>query len=627
MADDAFFTEVATGEVIEEDVPRDGHGRYLLPDIGGDPNITRGRTRVTTVAGSMDNGYGLLAWRRRTVVRGLGLRPDLVARAGAASPDDPGYDKLLDSIEAAAFEAGGGSSGSNLGSAQHVVFDRYFGRGEPLEAIASYFHADIQAVERKLVEKKIKLVPGYNERVVYCRLYDRGGKIDALAELDDGTLVVLDWKTEKDPVTHPSGKTIQLAYYTNADAVMNHSTHQYEPMPPIRRDIALVVWCRPGSGEAEVYSVPVDLGWVGARVAEQDRAWRQQKIVIAPYMPGTAFTPAVVLQPQEIPGTQERVIANATQGPTDDFGSQGIPAPTQQGEWQPQPANGQGAQNSPVNGAGNAAQIKEIINQQIQSGQQIGPEQLAQMNTQAAAVIHHERPPGVPAGMVGHGPATQPPVYPGYTDQPEAQRPAGVPPGPPPPAPKGAGKNTPPAEYIKELIERNSDGIDLEAFYIEMTGELAGLSKKDQLQPMLRLIKPGIDENLLKKHREPLAELLVGFVKEQRAMRGQAPVPQETPSQPVLAISPEFAQTAQNVGIPVQPEAAAPWGQQAPVTDFVDMSYEGVMRAIQEAPNADRLGAIYQQWVNTYGPQQWTGTILDAANQKLASFQQMQPTH
>jgi hypothetical protein len=647
--DDEFFTDVASGTVIEDDVPRDGLRRYLLPDIGGDPNSTKGRTRVTTVANTMESGYGLTIWRRRTVIRGMGLRPDLMARAGAADPLDPGYDKLLDSIEAAAFEAGGGSAGSNLGSAQHHVFDRYFGKGETLDTIAEYFHADILAVERELAVKKIKLLPGYNERVVYCRIYDRGGKIDAIAELEDGTFAILDWKTEKDPVEYPDGKTIQLAYYGNSDAVMNYETHQFEAMPPVRRDIALVVWCCPGSGEAKVLRVPIDLGWVGARVAEDNRAWRQQKIVISEYYPGTGMAPAVVPQAQI---TANAIATEATSQPyvRDDTGSQGAPV-----------SNGQ------TQTSGIAAQVGQIVDAAMASGS-IGPEQVAHMNGQAAAIVSgkcvtcgyvhtpeqgcpppewvaaqaslpqqgvqgvqgvqvqqqpttpvDQRPPGVPPGMVGHGPAGQPARYPGYENgQPAEAAPVGAPPGAQPPAPKGAGKNTSPAEYIKELIDRPSAGIDIEVFYMEMKEELESLSKKDQLQPMLRLIRPGIDEALLRKHRGPLAELLVGFVKEQRDMRTGIPVQQVAPQQLAVVEQPQVA--------PQQP-ISAPWGQQAPLpTDFVDMTYEGVLHAINLAPNPDRLGAIYQQWVNTYGPAQWTGTILDAANQKLASFQ-MTPTH
>lgn len=711
MADDEFFTEVATGAVVEDDVPRDGLRRYLLPDIGGDPNVTKGRTRVTTVASTMENGFGLTIWRRRTVIRGMGLRPDLMARAGAADPLDPGYDKLLDSIEAAAFEAGGGSTGSNLGSAQHHVFDRYFGKGEKLDTIAEYFHADILAVERELAVKKIKLLPGYNERVVYCKIYDRGGKIDAIAELEDGTYAILDWKTEKDPVEYPDGKTIQLAYYGNADGVMNYETHQYEAMPPVRRDIALVVWCRPGSGEAKVLRVPIDLGWVGARVAEDNRAWRQQKIVISEYFPGTGMAPAVV------PGMQAQIIANAItpegRAAPNAFASgvADVRALAQPGYVEPAAAiandhsNGQvpicsgcgqpapthpatpcghcGMFSGPleqaaqqIRASGIAAQVGQIVDQALASGQQLGPEQMQQLNTQAAAVVsgkcgtcgyvhtpeqgcpplewiqaqsvqqgvqvqQHQNgqsqlPPGVPPGTVGHGPAGQPARYPGYENagqQSVDAAPAGAPPGAQPPAPKGAGKNTSPAEYIKELIDRSSDGIDPEAFYMEMKAELEVLSKKDQLQPMLRLIKPGIDENLLKKHRGPLAELLVGFVKEQRDMRTAHPAPSALLAQPevqnMMAAQQQHAQNVTTIveqaqAAPVQP--TAPWGQQPPQNDFVDMTYEGVMRAISEAPSPDRLGTIYQQWITTYGPAQWTGAILDAANQKLASFQ-MSPTH
>ena len=673
--DDEFFTDVAPGTVIEDDVPRDGLRRYLLPDIGGDPNSTKGRTRVTTVAGTMENGYGLTVWRRRTVIRGMGLRPDLMARAGAADPLDPGYDKLLDSIEAAAFEAGGGSTGSNLGSAQHHVFDRYFGKGEKLDTIAEYFHADILAVERELAAKKVKLLPGYNERVVYCRIYDRGGKIDAIAELEDGTFAILDWKTEKDPVEYPDGKTIQLAYYGNSDAVMNYETHQFEAMPPVRRDFALVVWCRPGSGEAKVLRVPIDLGWVGARVAEDNRAWRQQKIVISEYYPGTGMAPAVVPQPQIIANAITPVGRAAPN--TFASGVADVRALSQPGYVEPAaaiandqmlqyPGNGAGPLEQAaqqIGTSGIAAQVSQIVDAAMASGQPIGPEQVAQMNGQAAAVVSgkcgtcgyvHTPEQGCPPPewaaaqaslpqqpavdqqpqprrlpVVAHGPASQPPRYPGYENanqQPAEVAPAGAPPGAQPPAPKGAGKNTSPAEYIKELIDRPSEGIDTEVFYMEMKEELENLSKKDQLQPMLRLIRPGIDEALLRKHRGPLAELLVGFVKEQKDMRTAQP--QQVAPQPAqqLAITPEFAQTAQNVGLPTAASQQALWGQQAPLNDFIDMTYEGVMRAISEAPNPDRLGTIYQQWINTYGPAQWTGSILDAANQKLASFQ-MTPTH
>jgi hypothetical protein len=640
MADDEFFTVVTSGEVREDDVPRDGLGRYLLPDPGGDPNITKGRTRVTTVSGTMENGYGLAIWRRRTVVRGMGLRPDLMARAGAADPEDPSYDKLLDSIEAAAYEAGGGSAGSNLGSAQHSVFERYFGKGEPIESIAEYFHPDIRAVEAELARKKIKIIPEYRERVVYCSVFDRGGKIDAIGELDDGTWAVVDWKTERDPIAYPDGKTIQLGYYVNSEYMMDYSTQRYAPMPAVRRDFAIVVWCRPGSGEAKALAVPVDLGWVGARVAEHNRAWKQQKIVISEYLPGTGIAPAVVSQ-VAAPQSNGQPAISTYSSASQEFIKQSV---------QPQ---------------GVAAAVGQVVDQALASGQQLGAQQITELNSQAAAIVAskcgtcgyvHTPEQGCPSpewaaaqtfpgnGNQGHPgslpaaglppapaqPPGQPVVGPGtphpvpHTTQPPAP-PLAVPPGPPPPAPKGAGKNASPAEYIQELIARSSEGVDLEAFYLEMIEELTQLSKKEMLQPMLRLIQPGIDEKSIAKHRQPLAEMLTGFVKQQRELRtAQSPPDYLTYDQQAespVQVPPQQPQIDPN------PSTVAPWAQQPPANGFVDMTYEGVMRAIHEAPNMDRLTAIYNQWVATYGIQQWTGTIVDEANKKLAELQQYAPAH
>jgi hypothetical protein len=493
-----------------------------------------------------------------------------------------------------------------------------FGKGEPIESIAEYFHPDIRAVEAELARKKIRIIPEYRERVVYCSVFDRGGKIDAIGELDDGTWAVVDWKTERDPIAYPDGKTIQLGYYVNSEYMMDYTTQQYVPMPRVRRDIAIVVWCRPGSGEAKALTVPVDLGWVGARVAEHNRAWKQQKIVISEYLPSTEIAPAVVPQPLAVSA-------------------------------QPQ---------------GVAAAVGQVVDQAIASGQQLGPEQVAAMNTQAAAIVAnkcvtcgyvHTPEQGCPSpewaaaqafpgnGNQGHPsslaqtglpaappqPPGQPVVGPGTPHPvPQSQAPLAVPPGPPPPAPRGAGKNTSPAEYVQELIARPSDGVDPEAFYLEMIEELTQLSKKEMLQPMLRLIKPGIDEKSIAKHRQPLAEMLAGFVKQQRELRTgqpvQSPPDYHTYDQQAESPTPEPPQQPQ---IDPNPNTAAPWAQQPPPNGFVDMTYEGVMRAIHEAPNMDRLTAIYNQWVATYGIQQWTGTIVDEANKKLAELQQYAPAH
>jgi hypothetical protein len=585
-------------------VPRDGHGRYLLPDPT--TGEIKGRTRVTTIAGVLDSGYGLGPWKLRQVARGMGLRPDLMARAGATDPEDPGYDKLLTSIAASAFEAAGGNVGSNLGSAQHKALERYFG-GTSIEDLPEYFHPDLIGVRDALAVHGIEILPEYLERTVYCSQYDRGGKIDGIARLKDGSLVIIDWKTEKDPVKYPEGKTIQEAFYNHSNLMMNYQTQQYEPMPAVRQDIALVIWCPPGTGQAKVFQVPTLLGWQGAWVAESVRAWRQQKIVISEYMSEANWAPKVVSQ-QTVPviTNNQGTLSQATPSiePTQRPGCSECGAYTALGHQHMDVCS----QRTSINEVSNSIQIKEIIDQQIQSGQQIGLEQVTQLNTQAAVIAAHpfvpNSNPALASAGLPQGPA-QPPGLP-------------VPPGPQPP---GISKNASPAELLADFLGRTGKGIEPDVFYEEMIAELAELTKP-QLQDMLRLIQPGVDENSLKKHRKPLAERLTGLIKDQHDMRGR-----EESKQPELPYEITAAEQGAPEEIPlVEPVQAAPWSQPPTTIGLIDMSFEGVMRAIDEAPNMDRLGAVYQQWVGTYGPQGWVGQILDAANAKMTQLQ-LVPTH
>lgn len=660
MNDDEFFSDdVPHGAVVEEDVPRDGRGRYLLPHpVTGD---LKGRTRVTTLASSVENGFMLTRWRIRTIIRGMGLRADLMARAGAADPDDDGYNKLLDSIADAAFEAGGGSWGSNLGTAQHKVFERHFFHGVSVEELPEYFRADLRAVRAALEFHGIELLPNYIERTVYNELYDRGGRLDAIGRLRDGTLAIVDLKTEKDPKQYPKGKTVQLSYYAYSELLMNYDTQQYEPMPQLHRDFALVIWCRPGSGQAQILEVPINIGWVGARIAEQNRAWNSMKIVVAPYMSdanyaqipadlthgvttdGQTFfanTPNQIQQQpvQQVeptypttPGFNDtQPLACADCGAVEELGHQhAAQCRIALSVSQPAPPSPNGQP------AGNYAQVAQIVNQAMQGGQQLGPDQMAHLNQQAAAIVAGQNstssasgkttvdnrprsmaeaglgnPPAQPPGQSVVGPGTNYPITAGiYAEQP-AQPPAGVAPDRPP-APKGNSAKLSPADLMNDLINRSQDGIDEEAFWLEIVDELKNMDKKRQLQPLLRLLEPGITEKALARHREPLAQMVVERVKQQREIRarqagGTAPPAQETPAQvappaqetPVQAAQPGWAQTAP--GGPDGHVSAAPGPQ--PV---LDLTYEAAMAAIESAPSPDRLTAIYQQWVGTYGPQNW----------------------
>jgi hypothetical protein len=79
MSTDLFST-------VENELPRDRWGRPLItPPTGGEP---RAYTRVTTLAGSVEDTYHLGQWQQRMVAVGMARRPDLVLGALGADPTD-----------------------------------------------------------------------------------------------------------------------------------------------------------------------------------------------------------------------------------------------------------------------------------------------------------------------------------------------------------------------------------------------------------------------------------------------------------------------------------------------------------------------------------------------------------
>jgi hypothetical protein len=71
-------------------------------------------TRVTTVAGTLADRYGLEKWGNRNVVLGIAAREDLYAQAASCTPDDK---DTLNQIVDQAQEAAKAKSGANLGTA------------------------------------------------------------------------------------------------------------------------------------------------------------------------------------------------------------------------------------------------------------------------------------------------------------------------------------------------------------------------------------------------------------------------------------------------------------------------------------------------------------------------------
>lgn len=270
-----FFDTQAT-----RDVPRDRYGRYLLPDAGG-KNI--GWTRATTFAATLAESYGLRVWEQRQVVWGLSRRPDLLSLATTiVGPEDK---KALGEIVEAAHEAGATKAKANRGTAIHAAIGAVEIGGR-FEDVPAEFKPHVAAYFAEVVAKGLTILPEYIERTGICPDFGVAGTFDNLVLCPDGKVRVLDKKTGNLDYAEIEF-AVQLGLYAHFRALRNYATNQWEPMPEVATDYAIIAHIDPASGKTELERVNITLGWAWARTCAEVQDIRKTKHVITPYIPDT----------------------------------------------------------------------------------------------------------------------------------------------------------------------------------------------------------------------------------------------------------------------------------------------------------------------------------------------------
>lgn len=256
-------------------------------------------TRVTTVASTLSDRYGLEAWAQRNTVLGIAARPDLYALAASCVPEDKDQ---LNTIVKDAQEAAKSRSGANLGTALHKILER-IDSGEDLDVPAPW-RGDVDAYCNALADNGITVHPEYMERIVVLPNAKVAGTLDRLVTID-GALTVADLKTGADVVTYGMNDiAIQLALYANAQFMWDgdgdpkrdqygryllpwpDSDTTYIPMPPVDKTRALVIHLPVGEGVCNLHWVDIDAGKEAARLAFSVREWRKRKDLSTPYRKG-----------------------------------------------------------------------------------------------------------------------------------------------------------------------------------------------------------------------------------------------------------------------------------------------------------------------------------------------------
>ena len=228
---DAFFLLEDRAPDVPPALERDGWGRPLIVPPGGGEPIAY--TRMSTIAGKLEDRGGLETWKRRQAMRGVAITPELAAKV-AALPEKTG-NRRKDDLTAAswreyeeeAMTAAGSHSKASWGTAYHGFTEPGM-RGNP--AVPEKLQADVDAYWGKL--DAYRAICLLSEVFVVNDELRCAGTFDDLYWLDGFGPVIGDKKSGKKKV---KSATIQMAGYANAVA--------YNPETGERTDILdLVDW-------------------------------------------------------------------------------------------------------------------------------------------------------------------------------------------------------------------------------------------------------------------------------------------------------------------------------------------------------------------------------------------------
>jgi hypothetical protein len=255
------------------DAPTGKWGWYKLPHpITGEPDQLY--PRVSTIAKTLADEYGLTEWKLRMVAKGVAIRPDLAASAAAADPDTD--KKVLGDIVKSAMEAAEAGRGANFGTAMHKFAERLDdGESAASMHIPDALKPDLTAYAAALKAAGLTVVPEYSERVVVNAEHGYAGRIDRIVRDRQGVLRILDLKTGKEIIEY-GGLEVGTAQasYANCTHMASRDFATYEPMPAVDLAKSFILHLPIGAGSGQVYALDIGKGWRAAIAAFHVRAMR-----------------------------------------------------------------------------------------------------------------------------------------------------------------------------------------------------------------------------------------------------------------------------------------------------------------------------------------------------------------
>lgn len=272
---------------------RDRWGRPYVSNDGGPLKFVKGKatpvnaegyTRVSTLAGALDDKSSLIDWASANAMVGMVKDPSVSAQIGSLTSKygDPWYapegKKALKPLIKRAQEAGGSDRASGLGTSVHefteVIDEGRWPEFAPAELVP-WLHAYRERME------------GFEclgmEMFVVNDELKTAGSFDRVWRMPDGRVVVGDLKSGRSDNTYPLKVSLQVAVYANSERY-DQATGERSPIhPDLDLTTGLLVHAPIlGGGKPEVKVYPLDLvrGLELARLAVQvreARSWERSK--------------------------------------------------------------------------------------------------------------------------------------------------------------------------------------------------------------------------------------------------------------------------------------------------------------------------------------------------------------
>ncbi|AWY06532.1 exonuclease [Gordonia phage Trine] len=268
--------------------PRYNYRRqYVLPDVEG-KSLEAAYTRVTTGAKTLDDTAGLERWKIRSIVRGLRDNPHLLEDIDVYQ-EPREVNKELDRVADLAHEANGGAFASELGTAIHAWTEAVELGQVTASEVPAQFRGHVNAYLEAMAKWGITtpVDPSgrpYVERIVYNPTTEWVGTFDRIYQLADGSWAIGDVKTTKDYTYAALAISIQLGDYADSTLILSTDGQHWEPMPEVRKDLAVMAWVPSNATppKAEMVSINLEAGRYAIEAALAVREMRAQAKNIIP---------------------------------------------------------------------------------------------------------------------------------------------------------------------------------------------------------------------------------------------------------------------------------------------------------------------------------------------------------